>query len=570
MNLETLIKSLEQAENDNKRFALLLILSELIKSKKLDSEVLKNDPYLNKRLFGAIGAHFLARLITTKQQNAETNNSPLLLKSVGLSILTQFLDFPDLITDPILLTKLDVIIDLLINLKKEEENGDEQQESKNEICQMIRVDIFKYLYSLSVHCPDYLILNVDLIDSLFKDVILNCRYSTGSTFKAMLDFESCFKTNDTDFALISCQLIKNLCKENQKEKQVKSNKSYSKIKSEKIGQMLFYFVERVNKDQTEFKFFLLNYLNYFMQQEEVFGRFFNDDESKFADLIFNILNDLLKSKLNQEAKDLAFVLLNNFVKLYQFEYVYMKNRPFFYLTINLLCIQVGLNLENISLSKDLYLIANKMSIYYSLLEEVIIILSTADPFGNENDSISSTDDRYYDSDASENDQDNDIDFKTTDKKEAISEPELSQAIKVIVECLQSIIGFIRDSLDLESKDFKNLNSNMIMLLVSSIRVILCWLSYESLLEDEIVDLIRNRVVKFADYLNDELHYDVNVLEFVLPGVQRVKADQENRLIQKIEKSKSKQDEVKLEFQKIELKENIESLNKILEKCTVNK
>jgi hypothetical protein len=248
----------------------------------------------------------------------------------------------------------------------------------------------------------------------------------------------------------------------------------------------------------------------------------------------------------------------------------MKNRPFFYLTINLLCIQVGLNLENISLSKDLYLIANKMSIYYSLLEEVIIILSTADPFGNENDSISSTDDRYYDSDASENDQDNDIDFKTTDKKEAISEPELSQAIKVIVECLQSIIGFIRDSLDLESKDFKNLNSNMIMLLVSSIRVILCWLSYESLLEDEIVDLIRNRVVKFADYLNDELHYDVNVLEFVSPGVQRVKADQENRLIQKIEKSKSKQDEVKLEFQKIELKENIESLNKILEKCTVNK
>ena len=119
MDIETIISSLANATNDNRRFALLLILSELIKSNKLDQ--LKQDTQssdsdkcrdLNERLFNSISPHFLARLITTQQRTE--NSSPILYKSVALSILTQFLEYPDLICDPILLSKIDIICNILL------------------------------------------------------------------------------------------------------------------------------------------------------------------------------------------------------------------------------------------------------------------------------------------------------------------------------------------------------------------------------------------------------------------------------------------------------------------------
>ena len=120
MNIETIITSLETAENDNRKFALLLILSDSIKNNKLDAlkldktttETEKTCRMLNERLFNSIGPHFLARLITTKQTTA--NSSPVLYKSVALSIITQFLDYPKLICDPILLSKIEIICDILL------------------------------------------------------------------------------------------------------------------------------------------------------------------------------------------------------------------------------------------------------------------------------------------------------------------------------------------------------------------------------------------------------------------------------------------------------------------------
>jgi hypothetical protein len=129
MNIETVISSLETAADDNRKFALLLILSELIKSKKLEDLKLdlKNPTpeqeetcrALNERLFNSIGSHFLARLITTRQTTE--NSSPLLYKSVALSIITQFLEYPTLICDPILLSKIDTFCGILI-LKSENVN----------------------------------------------------------------------------------------------------------------------------------------------------------------------------------------------------------------------------------------------------------------------------------------------------------------------------------------------------------------------------------------------------------------------------------------------------------------
>jgi hypothetical protein len=558
MNTETIIKSLENAENDNKKFALLLILSELIKSGKLNTDEFKNDHSLNKRLFNSIGAHFLARLITTKQQTSE-NNSPILYKSVGLSILTQFLDYPTLISDPILLTKLDVIIDILINFK--DSSVDAQVE------QNLRLDIFKYLYALSAHCPDYLILNVDLIDILVKEILLNPKHH--QKFQLVFNLEA-QPGQDENFLFISSKIINNLCQVNAlKEK----NKSYFKLKADRITKSLLHFLEEINKNQDEFKFNLINYLNYFLEQEAV-SKFFTFDEKtneQSSNLMFSILNDLFRSKLSTESKELAFILLNNFVKIFQFEFIYMKNRNFFYLIIHLLCIQISLNLENAAdelthnKNKDVTSpsrLSSLMSICYSLLEEVIIILSTASPFDTEDSE--GDDSEFGDSDASENDEDDDIEFKKAEKEDK-SEPEITNAIKVIVECLQTLICFINDTL-IDENSYDKLNDTTILLLVSSIRVIVCWLSHESLLEQEIVELITKKLIKFCEHLKQK-NYEINAFEFIVPGLQRVLIDQENKL--KSKSAKTVVDPVKIEFEKSELKESIESLSKILETCYLN-
>jgi hypothetical protein len=564
MNTETIIKSLENAENDNKKFALLLILSELIKSGKLNTEEFKNDHNLNKRLFNSIGAHFLARLITTKQQTSE-NSSPILYKSVGLSILTQFLDYPALISDPILLTKLDVIIDILINFKDDSVDAHVERD--------LKLDIFKYLYALSAYCPDYLILNVDLIDILVKDILLNPKYH--QKFELVFNLET-HAGQEANFLFISCKIINNLCQENaMKEK----NKAYFKLKADKITKSLLWFLEEINKNQDEFKFNLINYLNFFLEQDPI-SKFLTLDEKaneKSSNLLFNILNDLFRSKLSTDNKELAFILLSNFVKLYQFEFIYMKNRNFFYLIIHLLCIQVGLNLENASdeLAHNskaggenvlMTRLADRMSIYYSLLEEVIIILSTASPFDADDDSEDElTGEEEDDTDASENDEDDDIEFRKAGKEDK-SEPEINHAIKVIVECLQTLICFINDTL---SEDcYEQLNNTTTLLLVSSIRVIVCWLSHESLLEQEIVDLITKKLVKFCEHLKQK-SYEINAFEFIVPGLQRVLIDHENKLKGKLSTTKAAVDQVKLEFEKSELKESIDSLNKLLETCYIN-
>ena len=97
----------------------------------------------------------------------------------------------------------------------------------------------------------------------------------------------------------------------------------------------------------------------------------------------------------------------------------MKNRNFFYFIIHLLCIEIGFTLEEANkesnrnhsiLLKDL---ADIISVYYGLLEEIIIILSTASPF-DDNEDITDEDE-------------NDMAPKTDQEYE----PELKKAIKII-------------------------------------------------------------------------------------------------------------------------------------------
>lgn len=167
-NLATIIRSLEEAsENDNRKIALLLIVCELIRTGKLGPNLGHEN---EERLFKSIGAHFLARLLVTRQNAPGQNCSRHIYKSVCLSILTQFCSHPDLIQDPLILTRIDAFFDILklpLSESSTSEDADERQLLVN-----LKLDTFKYLFAVAQVNSEYL-CNNGLFDVLFNSVILN-------------------------------------------------------------------------------------------------------------------------------------------------------------------------------------------------------------------------------------------------------------------------------------------------------------------------------------------------------------------------------------------------------------
>ena len=217
--------------------------------------------------------------------------------------------------------------------------------------------------------------------------------------------------SDADFRIMACRLLSNLCKE----PATCSRSEYSKFKADKIVKTLRALLDFAHgSPQNEFKYCIIFYLNYLLADAQV-GRYFAYDEC-LQERTFGVLESLFKSKqLSKVIKQrVAFVLLSHFVKLVDFEFIYMKNRNFFYLIIHLLCIEIGLNLQSSDYGQECSVsdqLVDSMTIYYSLLEQIIIILSTASPFDQEESDSESE---------NENKEKNDE-----------YEPELKRVIKVI-------------------------------------------------------------------------------------------------------------------------------------------
>lgn len=554
MNIETIITSLETAENDNRKFALLLILSDSIKNNKLDAlkldktttETEKTCRMLNERLFNSIGPHFLARLITTKQTTA--NSSPVLYKSVALSIITQFLDYPKLICDPILLSKIEIICDILLL---------DSENTLEDINRNLILDTFKYIFTLSNYCPDYLCQNAGLLELLIEKIILNKSYDKAARQNLSSLSSESLDDEKENLVSIACKLFVHLCNDESFRAVASSAaadeteaKKYLGYKNEKVVKCLKLVLSAAENDQSEFKFNIINYLNFFLESPIIQNFVHGIELTDLAgDCLFNILNNLFRAKINRTYKELGFILLNNFVRLYQFEFIYMKNRSFFYLIIHLLCIEIGFNLQDsddlnfkLDASKVVFTkLSDKMSIFYSLMEEVIIILSTASPFDSQ-----------------------DVDSEDEAVTEKDEEPELKKVIKVIVETLELIITFVKDSLN--EKSVSAMTDNDIILLIASIRLLVCWLAHESLLEQELMDLMPE-LITFGQYLNKKTKNadSVNIFEFLVPGIQRVLIDQEDRLTARNESVK-KVDMVKSEFIDTELREKINESKELLNKC----
>lgn len=225
MDIDTIINSLANAENDNKRFALLLILAELIKTNRLDELKMINNEQeatstasdsefklkcekLNEKLFASIGPNFLARLLTTRQTTE--NISPLLYKSVGMSILTQFLDYERLVCDPVIISKLDTICQILVDVSacklKEKDEESETKQRKN-----LYSDTFKYLFALSHFIPDHLCQNTNLLEILVNKIIFN--EENDPSYSKSIERVLMENNDEQNFRLIACKLFSSLCKE---------------------------------------------------------------------------------------------------------------------------------------------------------------------------------------------------------------------------------------------------------------------------------------------------------------------------------------------------------------------
>jgi hypothetical protein len=316
----------------------------------------------------------------------------------------------------------------------------------------------------------------------------------------------------------------------------------------------------------EFKLCSIFYLNCLLQDENVTRCFLYDDQVRedSGETMFNILERLFKSKhLNKLIQQrVAFVFLNNFVKMFDFEFIYMKNRNFFYLIIHLLCVEIGLCLQSSDYEQE-YAISDQlveiMSIYYGLMEQVIIILSTASPFDT--------------GDTDDEDDDDEEDREDINDKinviEAKNEPELKKVIKVMIECLETVLLFVKDNLSVTEK----LNEKECVLVASSIRLLSCWVAHENLLDEKLVELMP-KIIKFCDTYYPENGIDsdknvlqVNVFDFVVPALQRILIDHKDKLQEKASIKKGKEeDEAKFEFEKAEIKESIENITKLLDEC----
>lgn len=169
-NLGAIIRALEEAgENDNRKIALLLILCELIRTGQVSSERLGRAG--EERLFAAIGAHFLARLLVTRQAAPASNCSPHIYKSVCLSILGQFCEHPALVQDPLILTRLSAFFDVLKTPLRSSAATFVSDDERSLIANL-KLDTFRYLFAVAKLNAEYL-CNNGLMDALFESVILN-------------------------------------------------------------------------------------------------------------------------------------------------------------------------------------------------------------------------------------------------------------------------------------------------------------------------------------------------------------------------------------------------------------
>lgn len=146
-----------------------------------------------------------------------------------------------------------------------------------------------------------------------------------------------------------------------------------------------------------------------------------------------------------------------------------------------------------------------------------------------------------------------------------NEPELENVIKIVVELLESVMIYLKDELASENGDSTNkLDGRTQGLIASSIRLLMCWLSHESLLEKEILDLMP-RFVRYAERL---IHSEqpVDLFAFLAAGLQKIFLNLQAKRDLKNAKKLTSTADLRNEYELAEIGQEMDRVKTILDTC----
>lgn len=133
--------------------------------------------------------------------------------------------------------------------------------------------------------------------------------------------------------------------------------------------------------------------------------------------------------------------------------------------------------------------------------------------------------------------------------------------------------YLKDELAEAETDLHKLDSNSMALIASSIRLLMCWLSHESLLEKEIFELMPKFILFSANLSTASLNFSqISLYEFMSAGLQKIYLNLKAKYdLCEMKKSKSVDlnSGVQCEFEKLELNEEMKSVKEMLDKCYAN-
>jgi len=460
MNIEKIVQSLNKAQNDSEKFALLLVLSEIFKKEQLD---FAGDNEAKKRfhcdLFNSINPHFLARLIATK--SVPEGCSKLIYKSVSLSILIQFSEYDELIGDPLLISKLDCLYEVIehFDFNQAADAANATEDAKQEF--HLIDNIMKYLYALSAFCAHHL-CKTGLLDILMRKLML-------------------VNGVQTSYEVMSEGLFMRM---------IRFDMEHDLECKSELGDALKRIISTLDKDESELKFRLIklmseliaqNLLSRYLEEDHELGEFFKETMLKQFKALF-------KSKLNRYFKMALFDLLDNFLSIYpELRPVYLFDKELLYLLIYLVSIEIRMPLEDaqVDVLTDGDLIRALIS-KFNLFERFFIYLETGDEIN-------------YDTDAER----------------------IANSIKVFTEVVETLMDYLNDVLASREK-FLSFSEKQCLFVVASIRLIACWFSYEELKEDLYFKALKN-ILEFSDFYSNKYSGDasfVNVYQFIVPSLRR--------------------------------------------------
>lgn len=472
MNIEKIVKSLQKTQNDSEKFALLLVLSEILKKEKLDfHDDIEAKNSFHRDLFNSINPHFLARLIATK--TVPEGCSKLIYKSVSMSIIVQFSEYEDLIGDPLLISKLDCLYEVLEHFNFSEQINETLASEDLKAEANLIENIMKYLYALSAFCANHLCKS-GLIDLLMRKLVL--------ANNVQKEYEEI--SVELFMRMIRFDLVHHL-----------------ECKSELVDAFKR-IITTVENDESELKFRLIrlisdligkNLINRYLNEDREFGEYFKQ-------AILKQFNILFKSKINRCFKMALFELLDNFLSIYpELNVVYLFEKDLFYLLVYLISIEIRMPLEDaqVHVLSDENLIRGLIS-KFNLFEKFFIYLETADEIN-------------YDSDAER----------------------IGNAIKVFTEVIDTLIDYLNDVLASREK-YAQLNEKQCLFIVSAIRLVACWFSFEELKENLYFNALKN-IIEFSDFYAQKYSHDatfVNVYQFIVPSMRRF-IDNNNEVVMQI-------------------------------------